>query len=91
MARVQLIIPDEDRDRFVQQARREGVTFSEWLRAAARERLEERQYAERFKSPEDLKRFFEECSEREGPGVEPDWEDVKREMEESIVRGLPDV
>ena len=28
MARVQLIISDEDRDRFVQQARREGMTLS---------------------------------------------------------------
>ena len=58
MARVQLIIPDEDRDRFVRQARREGMTFSAWLRAAARKRLEERQRAERFESPEDLKRFW---------------------------------
>ena len=36
MARVQLIIPDEDRDRFVRQARGEGLTLSAWLRAAAR-------------------------------------------------------
>ncbi len=91
MARVQLIIPDEDRDRFVRQARREGVTFSAWLRAAARERLERRQSAERFKSPEDLKRFFDECDARRGPGVEPDWEEHKRTIEESILDGLPNV
>ena len=91
MARVQLIIPDEDRDRFVQQARREGLTFSAWLRAAARDRLEERQRANRFKSSEDLKRFFEKCSEREGPGREPDWEEHKRTLHESIVSRLPDV
>lgn len=42
MARVQLIIPDDDKARFVQQARREGLSFSAWLRAAARERLEAR-------------------------------------------------
>ena len=41
MARVQLVIPDEDRDRFVHQARREGMTLSAWLRTAARERLKE--------------------------------------------------
>ena len=91
MARVQLIIPDEDRDRFVRQARREGLTFSAWLRAAARERLETRQRSERFKSSEDLKRFFEKCSEREGPGVEPDWEEHKRTIEESVLDGLPNV
>ena len=28
MARVQLVIPDEDKARFVQQARREGLTLS---------------------------------------------------------------
>lgn len=31
MARVQLVIPDEDRDRFVNQARKEALTFSAWL------------------------------------------------------------
>ncbi len=39
MARVQLIIPDVDPDRFVHQARKEGMTFSAWLRAAACARL----------------------------------------------------
>ena len=91
MARVQLIIPDEDRDRFVQQARKEGMTFSAWLRAAARARLEERQRVERFESPEDLKRFFEECDARRGPGVEPDWEEHLRTLHESITDGLPNV
>lgn len=91
MARVQLIIPDEDRDRFVQQARKEGMTFSAWLRAAARARLEEGQRVERFESPEDLKRFFDECDARRGPGVEPDWEERLRTLHESITGGLPKV
>lgn len=30
MARVQLIIPDEDHDRFVHQAHLEDMTFSAW-------------------------------------------------------------
>ena len=89
MARVQLTIPDEDRDLFVEEARREGLTFSAWLRAAARERLEARRRAGRFESPEELERFFEECSEREGPGVEPDWEEHLRTLRESITGGLP--
>ena len=91
MARVQLIIPNEDRDRFVDQAQREGMTFSAWLRAAARDRLEARQRAKRFQSPEDLRRFFDECDARRGPGVEPDWEEHKREMEKSILDSLPSV
>lgn len=91
MARVQLIIPDEDKARFVRQARREGLTFSAWLRAAARERLEARQRAQRFQSPEDLQRFFEECDARRGPGVEPDWDEHKRAIEASRLHGLPNV
>lgn len=89
MARVQLIIPDEDRERFAHQARSEGLTFSAWLRAAARQRLEERQRAQRFDSPKDLRQFLDECAARQGPGVEPDWEEHKRAIGESRLRGLP--
>ena len=91
MARVQLIIPDEDKARFVRQARREGLSFSAWLRAAAHERLEEQRRAQRFQSREDLQRFFAECDAREGPGVEPDWEEHLQTIHESKTRGLPDV
>lgn len=91
MARVQLIIPDEDREQFVDQARREGMTFSAWLRAAAHDRFESRRRTGRFKSSEDLRRFFDECDARRGPGVEPDWEEHKRAMEKSILDSLPNV
>ena len=77
MARVQLVIPDSDRDRYVYQAQREGMTFSAWLRAAAEERLAKQQ-PKRFESVEDLREFFRECNERAGPGREPDWEESKR-------------
>jgi len=74
MARVQLVIADEDRDRFVHQARREGMTLSAWLRAAARERLQERQRAKPFQSPEDLEEFFRACDSLESSEKEPDWD-----------------
>ena len=77
MARVQLVIPDADRDRYVYQAQREGMTFSAWLRAAAEERLAKQQ-PKRFESVEELREFFRECNERAGPGREPDWEESKR-------------
>ena len=83
-----MIIPDEDKDRFVRQARKEGLSFSAWLRAAAQERLEAQEKADVFKSVEDLRRFFEECDASQGPGVEPDWEEHKRVIEESLMRGL---
>ena len=91
VARVQLIIPDDDRDRFMRQARREGLSFSAWLRAAARDRLEEQQRVRRFRSREDLQRFWAKCDEREGPGVEPDWEEHLQTIHESKTSGLPDV
>ena len=87
MARVQLVIPDDDRERFVDQARREGMSLSAWLRAAARERLETRQRASLFESPEDVEEFFRSCAELEGPETEPDWSEHLRVMSESRGRG----
>ena len=58
MARVQLIIPDEDRDRFVYQARLEGMTLSGWLRAAAEERLKQRERLKPFTSSGEVREFF---------------------------------
>ena len=83
MARVQLVMPDEDRDRFVHQARREGMSLSAWLRAAARERLEARQRVKPFESPDDVKEFFRSCAALEGPDTEPDWDEHLRVMNES--------
>ena len=91
MARVQLTIPEEDRDRFKRQARREGMTLGAWLRAAALQRLEARQPAERFASPDDLGRFFGECDARRGSGAEPDWEEYTRAMEDARRGGLTEV
>ena len=90
MARVQIIIPDEDRDRFFSQAKREGVTLSAWLRAAAHERLESRQQAQHFGSPEELEAFFRESNARAGPGREPDWDEHLAVMRESRLRGIAD-
>ena len=52
MARVQLVMPDADRDRFVDQARREGMSLSAWIRAAARERLENTAARQPLRVPE---------------------------------------
>ena len=90
MARVQLVIPDADRDRFVLQARREGMTLSAWLRAAAHTRLEERQRVKPFESVEDIEEFFKMCDALEGPETEPDWEDHLRVINESRAAGATD-
>ena len=83
MARVQLVMPDADRDRFVAQARREGLSLSAWMRAAARERLENRQRVTLFESPDDVREFFRYCASLEGPETEPDWSEHLSVMNES--------
>ena len=50
MARVQLLIPDDDHARFAHQARAEGMSLSAWLRAAASERLD-RAFAAALRTP----------------------------------------
>ncbi len=88
MARVQLVMPDADRDRFVDQARREGMSLSAWLRVAARERLEARQRVKQFQSPDDVKEFFKSCAVLDGPETEPDWSEHLRVMSESRAAGV---
>ena len=90
MARVQLVMPDRDRDLFVQQARREGLSLSAWLRAAAEDRLRRHAEAARFESVEDLDAFFTPCDERAGEGDEPDWEDHRAVIDASRRRGAGD-
>ncbi len=87
MARVQLVMPDHDRELFVDQARREGMSLSAWLRAAARERLEKRQRVKQFETPEDVMEFFRSCAALDGPETEPDWDDHLRVMNESRRQG----
>ena len=87
MARVQLLIPDEDRDRFVHQARREGMTLSAWMRTAARQRLEEQQMSKPFQSPVEVEAFFKRCDALGGPETEPEWEQHLSVMDDSRKRG----
>ena len=96
MARVHVVIPDEDREQFVEQARREGLTLSAWLREAARERFARNRRAWRsttgrgFKTREDLEAFWRECDEanaRAGIEREPDWEEHLKVLDEEMGRG----
>ncbi len=86
-----MMMPDTDKYIFVHQARREGMSLSAWLRAAAHERLERSQKDQKFNSEEEMREFFKRCDERAGPGREPDWEEHLKVINESRSRGLPDV
>ena len=81
MTKVQIEISDADRERFVRQARREGMTLSGWLHAAACECLENRQQAKPFVSVEDAMAFFRACDDLDGPEEEPDWSEHLRVIE----------
>ena len=87
MARIQLLLPDEDRDRFLHEARKEGISLSEWLRLAARERADRRQRHARFVRAEEVAAFFERCDVADSPDTEPDWEDHLAVIEESRRQG----
>lgn len=87
MARVQLVLSDEDRTRFVYQAHQEGMSLSAWLRAAARERLERQSQVQPFESVADLEAFFVECDRLQPDGTEPDWEQHLAVINDARKRG----
>ena len=88
MARVQLVIPDVDKDRFVYQARREGMSLSAWFRAAAQDRLQQSQKRGKLKSSDEMRAFWEQCDAAAGPGREPEWEEHLKVIDESRARGF---
>lgn len=63
------------------------MSLSAWLRTAANERLDRRSRTEWFESGSDVERFFAACDAREGPGIEPDWEQHLAVIRESRGRG----
>lgn len=83
--RVQVVMDEIEREAFRQAAAREGLSLSDWLRRAARDRLEEASRP-KLSSAKDLRAFFNDCDRRE-QGVEPDWQQHRTVIEESKARG----
>jgi hypothetical protein len=69
--RIHVVLDDRERASFKARAVAEGMSLSEWLRIAGRERLE-RGRPTRITTVDDLSRFFDACDVRE-QGREPDW------------------
>ncbi|MFV2063655.1 MAG: antitoxin [Chloroflexota bacterium] len=84
--RIHVVIDEREREAFRARAAEEGISLSEWLREAARERLERGRPA-MISSVDDLDRFFAERSEAEA-GAEPDWEQHVSVMGQSRRGGL---
>jgi hypothetical protein len=84
--RIHIVVDEVEKDRFTQQARREGKSLSEWLRDVARQALLRGEKGPKLKSVDELRSFFARCDERE-TGREPDWKAHRRVIEDSIGRG----
>jgi hypothetical protein len=83
--RVQIVMDEIERETFRIAAAREGLSLSDWLRRAARERLNSAR-AHKLSSIDELKAFFDACDERE-KGTEPDWHEHRAVIEESVASG----
>ena len=78
--RVHVVVAAEDRARYRAAASREGLNLSEWLRAAADDRLSRGERA-RLDTPEDLDAFFSRLDDRdEDNSREPDWHELGDEL-----------
>lgn len=87
MPRIHLVVSEPDRTRYAAAARREGLTLSAWLRAAAAERLDRRAGAEPFRTEDDVWRFFVDRDAETACGTEPDWEQHLDVIQTSRSRG----
>ena len=86
--RVQVILSEEEKARFLREARRQRMSLSAWLRHTALERLaavESRGLTTRA----DIRSFFEACDRREA-GQEPDWDEHLRVITRSRGQGASD-
>lgn len=80
--RIHFVVDPADKERFRQQAAREGKTLSTWLREAAMEKLTKEGNPD-LDSVEELRAFFADCDRRE-QGTEPDWEEHRKVIERSM-------
>lgn len=89
--RVQVLLTEQERERFRALARESGRSLSAWLRRAGLKHAEEMESRSRLDTAEALDEFFAECDALdEAGGAEPDWEETKKLLGESRTRGLPD-
>jgi hypothetical protein len=83
--RIQVVVDEAEREAFRAQAQREGVSLSAWLREAGRRRLEAERPRLRLQTAEELEAFFAAIPDT--GGREPDWEEHKRVIGESMAQG----
>ena len=69
--------------------RNERVSSRAGLGVTARERIRRRWSTKPFGCAADAEDFFAACDAREGSGVEPDWEEHLKVINQSRSRGVP--
>ncbi|MBI3927770.1 MAG: antitoxin [Armatimonadetes bacterium] len=79
------MLDEEERERFRQQAAREGMSLSAWMRAAAQEKVAA-QAGQRIRTVDDLREFFGCCDRRE-QGIETDWDEHLQVIDASRASG----
>lgn len=84
--RVHIVVDEKEKQAFRARAAAEGRSLSEWLREAARERLD-RSTPGKLSDPDQLKSFFDACDRRE-PSPEPDWNEHLSVIQASRRQGL---
>lgn len=84
--RVQVILGEQEAASFKSQARKEAKSLSAWLRDAGLKMLDDQKQQENLKDFQTLKSFFEQCAQREN-GVEPEWEEHKKLINEGYRSG----
>ena len=89
MVRVQVLMEEEERERFRQLAQRSGLSLSAWLRRAGLEASARTDTDEALDSKESLREFFAACDARE-TGTEPEWEEHRQVIERSTRSGGTD-
>ena len=92
MATIQIVITEEDRQRFAEQAEREGKTLDAWLISVARQQIAEPKTGKRmrkFKSRDEIRTYLRSHSDLDKLEREPDWEEHLRIIDLSKRQGLP--
>ena len=88
--RVQVLLTEEERERFRRCAAKAGTSLSTWLREAGLAEATRRDKRDQLDTVEKLEAFFAECAERNRDrGREPDWDDVKKMILDSKSHGIP--
>ncbi len=86
--RIQVILDEKEAAKFRQQAQKESISLSRWLREAGEKKLEAERQKRSLKDLDRLKEFFRECDGRDQNGKEPDWNEHKELISEGYAKGL---